>query len=431
MDVSEARDFLGDRSADKRERLIARLLADSRYPQHMIRVWGRIMIPPSSPQPRLAAQLRPWLQAQFRDNVAYDKVVRELLSAPARTGSNTPGVFYVAVGNKPAPATAAVARIFLGTRIGCAECHDHPFTTRTQEDFWGVAAFFSDVGSRQPRPLGKDAKVTIRRPETKVVYTARYLDGKDPTFLERQTARQVFADWVVTHPDFAATAANRLWQHLFGRGLAEPVDSLDEVEERPAMLAELGRRFADADFDIRWYLAGLCRTKAYQRASDRDSLTDTDLFTHVGLKTLTSEQVFDALEQALSLPITADRSSPRYSGQRQRLIDKLDEATGESPEQYRAGILQALVMLNGELVLAGTDLNQSRTLRAVVEAPFLSPSEKIETLYLAALTRPPRPEELQTMIAYVSMGRSEDTERQAYADVFWALLNSPEFVLNH
>lgn len=426
--VPQVRDFLYDKTVDKREQLIERLMTDPRHPTHWSRVWQNILIPPSSPQAIFGEQLQMWLCDRLRTEVRYDQLAREVVMASSGYGRSNPDSFYIALGNEPAPATAGITRVFLGTGIGCAECHDHPFSKRKQQDFWGMAAFFADVGRGAPQLLGKDATISIIRAETKTVYNARFLDGSSPIFPEGITARQVFADWLITQPEFATTAVNRVWQQLFGRGLATPVDDLDQAAKLPPMLVELGTKFRQSEFDLKWLISGICRSKAYQRTSEA-SVEQADLFASMRLKTLSSEQVFAALEQALMLPVTAHESSPRYSPVKVAFVSKLKESIGDSPEQYRAGILQALTLLNGDLVAEGVGLENSRTLRAIVDAPFLTPLEKIETLYFAALSRPPSPQEQQRLLDFVN-AHSPEQRKEAYADIFWALLNSPEFVLN-
>jgi hypothetical protein len=427
--VSQARDFFADATPDKRNKLVERLVTDTRHAGHMARVWRRIMIPPSSPGIFFAANVEPWLRDELAKNIGFDKLARQIIAAQP-SGGVSPGAFYQAVGAEPAPSAGAAVRVFLGARIGCAECHDHPFASWTQDDFWGTAAFFAN-GARSRRGSAEPTKgvITIRRPGSDKVYQGRFLGGATAVVPDDKSPREFLADWIVRHPDFAATCVNRMWQHLFGSGLVHPVDGLDLADRRPAILDELALRFAAADFDLRWLLAALCQTRLYQRASEQRP-KQARHFTHMTLKTLSSEQVFDVLEQALALPIAATPGAPRYDNRRRQLIDKLNESAGDSPEEYRAGILQALALMNGQLIAGGTDLAQSRTLRAVLEAPFLSPAGKLEALYLAALTRPPRRDELHAMLDYVTRPQTKPQQQRAYADVFWSLLNSPEFVLN-
>src|SRR5262245_6043093 len=450
--VAAPRDFLADPRTDKRSRVVDQLIGESRSNAHLSRVWRRIMIPMGSPGMGFASQLEPWLQQQFAARVPYDKFARELVTAkgavnfpglpgtmPARTGS--PVAFYMAVGNTPDNAASSLSRVFLGERIGCAKCHNHPFADWRQEDFWRMAAFFagSSVGQQQqPNGPAADSKVTKIKPmESDKEYEVRFLWSEEPAKVpEDKFPRELLADWMASkaNPNFAATAVNRVWQQLCGQGLIPHVDDLDQApaKERAVVLDDLARQFADADFDVQWLIQGICKSRVYQRlcATADKPAEDSPLSTYRPLKTLSPEQVFDSLEQALMLPIGRGDKSPRYNGQRDQLIQRLNEAASESPDQFRAGIPQALMIMNGVMVATGTDLDDSRTLRAVVDAPFLETQDKIEALYLAALTRKPEAKELEKMLAHVQSQADKEARRKSYVDIYWALLNSPEFVLS-
>ena len=440
--VSKTRDFLEDSAAYKRARLVEAVFSKEptaftdhrtaeRSAEHLARVWRRVMVPGNSPNTRMAVQLEPWLKEQFASNVPYDQFTRSLLTAtppqntggPIRAVANGPAAFQQAVGNTPDNLADAFSRVFLGVRIGCAKCHDHPFTSWKQEDFWGMAAFFSQDG----------AKITAM--DSGMEYSAKFLGDKDAKIPDQKAAREALADWMVAadNANFAATAVNRVWQHLCGRGIVGEVDDLDRVsnEERSLILNDLSKKFVDANFDLRWLIEGICKSTIYQReCAPGKAKEETRLAAYRPLKTLTPEQVFDSLEQALSLPVSNNQNSPRYNGQRIQLVARLNEAFAASPDQFRAGIPQALMIMHGKLTADATDLDKSRTLRAVVDAPFLRPTAKIETLYLATLTRRPRPIEIEHFTKYVDSQPTKDSRRQAYAEIFWGLLNSPEFVLS-
>jgi hypothetical protein len=147
------------------------------------------------------------------------------------------------------------------------------------------------------------------------------------------------------------------------------------------------------------------------------------------VNTLTPELVFDSLEQALALPVSRVDGSARFNGLRQQLISRLNEAASNNPGDYRAGIPQALLLMNGQLTAEATDLNQSRTLRGVLEAPFFDTDEKLDALYLATFTRRPSAEERAFLLNHVSQQKSEEGKEAAFAEIFWGLLNSPEFLL--
>src|SRR5204863_8053388 len=171
-------------------------------------------------------------------------------------------------------------------------------------------------------------------------------------------------------------------------------DDLDRVtpDER-RVHDDLAKLFVASVYDVRWLLAGICKSKVYQQSIAAEPQAG-DGFVRRPLKTLLPEQVFDSLEQALSLPIGKSDNGPRYSGEREQFVARMNEAAPETPVDYKGGIPQALMLMNGRLTADATSLDISRTLRAVVEAPFLRPEEKIETLYLAVLSRRPRETEV-------------------------------------
>jgi len=473
--VAQLRDFLADEGSFKRQDYVDRLLtADARPDRYarrssdnLARVWRRMMIPTSSPGAGMATQLEPWLARQFSANTPYDQFARKLLlatpvpqvrgfggtPAPAPTTPADPdadaALFQQAVGFMPENLASAYTRVFLGVRLNCAQCHDHPFTNWKQQDFWGMAAFFNSpraVGEAPPEgkeppppPPPSDQPVPVPTIQAtgssseNAVYTAKLLWEKETLkeIAKGKTPRDLLADWMVApqNPNFAATAVNRTWQYLCGRGLAGSVDDLDRVSKQErAILDELAQLFIDSGYDVRWLITGICKSKVYQQTLAADA--DADTLVERPLKTLLPEQVFDSLEQALSLPVAKADNGPRWSGERDQFVSRMNEAAPESPVDYKGGIPQALMLMNGKITANATSLDSSRTLRAVVEAPFLAPQEKIETLYLAAVTRKPTAKEMDYLLAHVNEQKGEEQQKQAYAQIMWGLLNSPEFVLS-
>ena len=453
--VAQTRDFLAEDGSFKRQDYVDRLLygesQQARFAAHtaenMARIWRRMLVPASSPGAAMATRLDPWLARQFAENVPYDALAKKLMLAtvsqpmppgPQRLEQNTDidslaGVFQQAVGPMPENLTGAFSRVFLGVRLNCAQCHDHPFTDWKQRDFWGLAAFFHGTASgidSGPRP----PPMITPAGENQLTYSAKLLWTNEPLkeLPVSKSSRQVLAEWIASpeNPNFAPTAVNRVWQHLCGSGLGGPVDELDRAtpaERR--VLDDLARLFVAAGYDMRWLIAGICKSKVYQQTAAAEADANSSLVRRP-LKTLLPEQVFDSLEVALGLPIGKADNGPRFSGERQQFVTRMNEAAPESPADYHAGIPQALMLMNGKLTADATSLDSSRTLRAVVDAPFLPPQEKIETLYLAVLSRRPRPQESSFLLEHVERQANGEPGGQAYAEIMWGLLNSPEFVLS-
>jgi hypothetical protein len=422
--VAEARDFLDSTSDGKRGRLVRSLLDDKRFAEHFARLWARTLAPAGNTRGPLEA----WLRAEFRKNTPFDKVARAALTATGETNAPGPAAFYLAVGNSPERVAEAVGRGLLGVRLGCAQCHDHPLAAWTQEDFWGLAAFFAGTGAAPGRVAdGFAAKITPA--DGKTEYAAKFLDGPPPRFPAGRPPRAVLADWLVTprNPYFAANVVNRVWQDLCGTGLVSTIDDLDTLDaaERGVILDDLAAKFAASGFDLRWLVEGICLSKAYQRASAPNPVAGS---ARRPVRTLSPDQLFAAVDQALGLK-KGRGLSPRFTPEGRSLMARFEEGRGQTPTDFKAGIPQALLLMNGSLVIEATTLENSMTLRAVVDAPFLKEAEKLDTLFLAAYSRLPRADERERLLKVVRAKNDPTARRQAYANIFWALLNSPEFVL--
>jgi hypothetical protein len=382
------------------------------------------------------------LKEQFTANVPYDELARKLVTAQndgqgmlvanprLRVRGSGPALFFQVVGGKPETAASSVSRVFLGVRIGCAECHNHPFADWKQKDFWGMAAFFSGIRNGA---VNDSVTATIRPENSPVEYTAAFLDGEPAKIATGKTPRESLADWMVSPNNslFAATAVNRVWQQLLGRGMTDSVDDLDKASPTERrILDDLAKLFVESGFDLRWLIAGICKSQTYQRECIAMEAAASEPPPGLRpIKTLSPEQVFNSLEQALSLPVARADGSARFNGLRDQLISRMNEAASNNPDEFRAGIPQALLLMNGRLTTEATDLDKSRTLRGVLDAPFLDTEAKLTTLYLATFSRPPRADEKKFLLEHIRKQSDEDQQQQAYAEIFWGLLNSPEFVL--
>jgi hypothetical protein len=420
--VAEARDFLDSTTADKRHDLILSLLDDKRFAEHFARLWARTLAPAGNTRGALEA----WLRTEFAKNTPFDQLARSVLTAKGDATKATPAAFYLAVGSTPDRVAEAVARGLLGVRLGCAQCHHHPFTSWKKEHFWGLAAFFAGTGPT-PGQVNDSFTTRITPTDSSTEYVAKFLEGPAPQFPEGRSPRTVLADWMVTPKNrfFAANVVNRVWQDLCGTGLVSTVDDLDTLnaEERAQILDDLAARFAANGYNLRWLIEGICLSKAYQQVSAASPEPGS---AQRPVRTLSPDQVFASLDQALSLK-KGRGQSPRYTPEGRNLMARLEEARGSTPTEFKGGIPQALLLMNGSLITQATTLEDSLTLRAVVEAPFLNETEKLDTLFLAAYSRLPRADERERLLKLVRA--KPEAQRQAYANIYWALLNSPEFVL--
>jgi hypothetical protein len=403
-----------------------------------------------------------WLKQQLARNVGYDKLVRELLTTPITgnglnalaTGYTEPGplAFYYAKEFKPENLAASTARVFLGVSVECAQCHNHPFANWKREQFWGMAAFYSGIKSQQLMdfllPNGEDTKKhELTLPGSDKVIQARFLDGKTPEWKDSAGSRETLAAWVTAkdNPYFARATVNRLWAYFYGTGLVEPVSEMvgaNSTSSHPELLDLLAREFAEHQFDLKFLIRAITATRAYQltSAATHKSQDDPTQFARMPLRGLTAEQLFDSVAMATGYRDT--RSSDNLFANllglnRSARADFLIRfASNERPIDSQVSILHALSLMNGKVTADATTLEKSETLASVVDAPFLTTGQRIETLYLATLCRKPEQKELDRAVKFVqdavrkAKGK-KDADSNALADVFWALLNSPEFILNH
>ena len=463
--VAEVRDFLLDNHPDKRQRVVETLLKSPQYVNHFSTTWRNLFIPPSNNQQAafLSNGFKPWIEQQVRDNVAYDKMVRDILtvSLPANNdmqrvqvlqiqdgGTPSPLAFFLTNEQKPENLAASTSRIFMGVRLECAQCHDHPFAKWSRDQFWELAAFFPSVQPPQrlvpgqrPQPPAVLKPREIRIPGTEKVVKAKFLTGGDPEWTSGLEPRTILAKWLTSadNPYFAQTAVNRVWAQFFGTGLIDPVD--DEATEEnpvshPELLTELTEQFVAHQFDVKYLIRAITQTKAYQRTSiqTHPSQADPRAFARMSVRGLTPEQLFDSIAQATGFKDTRPNPNVRFIGiglgsPRGDFLQRF--ASQERATEKQTSILQALALMNGKFVADATSLDRSTTLAAIVDAPFMTLDQKIETLYLATLSRLPRPEETQRLATYVNQGGARNDSRLALGDVFWALLNSSEFILNH
>jgi hypothetical protein len=457
----EVREFLDDDATDKRQRVVQRLLEDPDYVHHYVNhftnVWRALLVAQTNNQQVqfLLPSFEAWLRQRVRANTPYDVLVRELLTASVGFAARNPGqlrnsrepsplAFYQANDLKPENLAASTTRLLLGVKLECAQCHDHPHDHWTRKQFWEYAAFFSGlradtmgdfITAVREDPESRSLKI----PGKEQIVSARFLDGTEPAWQAETRTRTALAQWITDarNPYFAREAVNRLWAHFFGIGLIEPVDEMSDANlpSHPELLDELTRQFIAHKFDVKFLVRAIVLSGTYQRSSattDR-SQEDPRLFARMAVKGLSPEQLFDSLAEATGY-LVEFQAAPRLDGpgvNTSRAMFLAKFANQEKRTESQTSILQALALMNGKFIDDATSIERSKTLAAVVDAPFLNTAQRIETLYLATLSRKPRAEEHDRLVKYVTSGGSRGNERDALSDVFWALLNSGEFMFNH
>ncbi|HXT60083.1 MAG TPA: DUF1549 and DUF1553 domain-containing protein [Pirellulales bacterium] len=446
--ASEVSAFLADPQPDKRARLVDRLLDNPRFGTHLAQVWTKMLLPADALTDRAdqVAGFTAWLRRRFAEGVRYDNIVADLLTTTGSSERGGAALFYTASGLKPEELAASTSRIFLGVQIQCAQCHNHPFDRWRQEDFWGYAAFFARLqqapGARPPVVELVDAVAgEVKLPDSDAIVAPKFLGGEPSEESAFANRRRQLALWVVSrdNPYFARVAANRVWAHLFGRGLVHPADDFSEHNppSHPEALDELAAYFVETGYDLKAIFRVLAGTRAYQRSSravSESELSPPELFGRMQMKVLTPEQLFDCLVEAtrrfeIEAPPTPGPAPQMQGSTRQQFIARFNRSTQEATE-FEAGIPQVLSLMNGELTTEITDPDRSGILLAL-ESPVFDDAERIEALFLSVLSRPPSDDERKELLAYIESGGAAHDRRKAFGDVLWTMLNSSEFILNY
>jgi len=451
--ASEARAFIESKDPDKRNKKIDELLSRPGYLNHFATTLRQLWVPQASGDQRLqftAPQFEGWIRTKLRDNVPMDKVVREMLTVQtlfagrgAQTFDNgqgeSPFLFVQANEFKPENVAAAASRLFLGVKIECAQCHNHPFAPYKKEQFWELAAFFAAVQPAIANVSDPKYKREIRIPGDKpITVQARFFnDRTEPVWDAKKSPRETFADWLTSpgNPYFARNMVNRAWAHFLGLGLIEPIDepSEDNPPVMPELLDDLATAYRESGYDTRFLVRVITRSKAYQLTSRQthESQANAKQFGRMNVKGMTGEQLLDSLSIATGfVDLTPISQRPfDLGGPRNQFLARFSST--EKLTEKQTSILQALTLMNGKLVNDQTSLERSSYLAGVIDAPFLDTPGKVDALFLASLSRLPTQAEAERFGSYVDRGGSNGDRKKAVTDVFWALLNSSEFVLNH
>ncbi len=445
--ILDIRDFLDDPRPNKR-RIWVDAILDSKKPsrkpdafsRHFANVYRAAILARVNEEIAVAntPALESWLRNQFESNVPYDRMVRELIGDETpKSGESAGSIYYRINDNKPENLAANTSSLFLGIKLECAQCHDDRSGGNwSQDQFWSFAAFFAGNS-----PEGETSnKKEIVVPGRKQTVSARFLDDSEPKWKPNDNPRVVLAEWLVApnNPYFTRTAVNRLWSYFFGTGLTDPIDEqgAHNPPSHPELLDELSQQFIAHHFDLKYMIKAIVSTDAYQRSSvtgdpRRD---DPRLFARAFVRGLSAEQLFDSLAEATEYENYRVDSSARFDNPenqtpRQRFLARF--AHRDKPTEATTSILQALYLMNSSFVAERTSLSHNKTLATIADSANTSTERRIETLYLVSLSRKPSAAELKRLVAYIERGGPTGDRRTALADLFWALLNGPEFRLNH
>ena len=454
--VQEAAAFLGSKDTDKRAKLIDHLLDHPDYAKNFANLYTVLLVGRQRQDRGVDRdQLTTWLRRQFADNRPWNDLARDLIGAKGSNKENGATNYTLAhLEFGAVPLTSITTRVFLGQQIQCTQCHDHPSNDWKQEDFWGINAFFLGVKRRNidgtndrdaeyelyDQPTTANARFDRRNGMVGIAFPT-FLDGRKLSQGPDVDRREELAGMITAadNLDFARAFVNRSWSHFFARGFVHPADDFGphNPPSHPELLDRMAADFASSGFDVKDLIRRIAATRAYNLGSGatKSNVRDESLFSHMALKPMTPEQLFDSLLTATSAHKaggSAGAEDKRRDTWMRQFVVAFGNDDQEESTSFQGTIPQALMMMNGDLMEAALSVKPGSFLADVREQAGLQrgPVDTfvVNHLYMAALGRPPDSRESATARRYFA-GNPDPVG--VMADLFWALLNSNEFVLNH
>ncbi|HVK12849.1 MAG TPA: DUF1553 domain-containing protein [Gemmataceae bacterium] len=452
----EALAFQKDPAPDKRAKLIDRLLDQPEYADFWALKWADVLRSNRKTiQVKGVHAFQLWLRDHMERNTPIDGLIRELLTANGSTFNNPPANYY-RIAKDPQSLAETTAQLFFGVRMQCAKCHNHPFESITQDDYYSTAAWFARVKTKKDvgGTPGKNAQDTseivfgirdgeVTQPRSGQVMAPKFLKGAAPTIPPGTDRRAVFADWLTKpeNPFFAKSVVNRVWFHLTGKGIVDPVDDFRESNppSNDELLDALAKDFAANKFDLRHLIRTIMTSRTYQLSAQPNETNkdDTKYFSHAVTKLLSAEQLLDALcdvtavpEKFAGLPL-GTRAIQLPDGEVNHPFLKTfgqpaRELACECERESDSNLAQALQLINGPTI--NDKLRNPNNRLGKLLAEKKDERTILDALYLAALARPATDGERAPALSHVAKAQDK---RKAWEDVLWAILNTREFLFRH
>lgn len=460
-------DFLKDKDPAKRAKLIDNLLDDEGYVRHLTTVWTNLCIGRQTPRRVSRAGMTKFFREVFARNRPWNEVVYDIISAEGHFEENGAVNFLLAqmtMNDEQVQATAKTARLFLGMQVQCTQCHNHPFNEWQQDQFWQFNSFLRQtrkIDHQKPDPqtgrMVDDYSELVFQPYNfPVFYEKRngVVMTVDPVFNDKRfrvgdfdpdetDLRKEFAKAVTEgdKPYIALAMVNRTWGQFMGYGFTKPVDDMGphNAASHPELLDRLGTEFVKSGYDVKQLIRWICNSEAYNLTSqitpkneaDNPAAGEVPLFSHMYVKSMEAEQLYDSLIIATNAHKSGRASWDESERQRQQWLQQFVIAfgtdEGDEATTFNGTIPQALMMMNGELIRNAISADKGGFLRETLEGPQKD-AQKIQTLYLSTLSRLPNAREMSMSQKLISGSRDK---LAAYQDLFWALLNSNEFIFVH
>lgn len=443
--------FTADTAPDKRERLVDELLSRKEFTELWVMKFAELLQIRTNDTNLVSYKSSllyfNWLQDRIAKNVPFNKIVQELVSASGGT-FKTPPTNYYQIEKDTLKLTENLAQVFMGTRIQCAQCHNHPFDRWTIDDYYGFAAFFAQIGRKQSEDPRELVVFNSNSGEMKHLVGGRamppkFLGGAQPEIKPGQDRRALLAEWLTStdNPFFAKNLANIVWAHFMGVGIVEPVDDVrvSNPASNPELLEELGKKFTAYNYDFKRLVRDICTSKTYQRTTqmnDSNALDERN-FSRSLIRRQRAEVLLDAISQVTAtknkfqgLPEGARAvqiADGNVSNYFLRTFGRAERASVCSCEvKMEPNLGQALHLINGDAT--HNRIRQGKLVESELTEGKTS-DQIIDELYLRCFSRKPSDEERTQLTQAIT--EAGDQKREALEDIFWALLNSKEFMFNH
>jgi hypothetical protein len=447
--VDEVSQFAANTAGDKRALLINQLLDRPEYAKFWALKWGDLLRLTSSQVGGDGVyKYYRWLETSFRDNMPYDEFARELLASTGSTMNNPAANFYRTAGDMN-DCVETVSQVFLGARLQCAKCHNHPFERWTQDNYYGMAAFFNRIQRKKTRRadelfiwVASSGEVTQPRTGLEMKpWLPEQGDVEQPDEFDR---RVTFVDWLTRKDNryFGTIEVNRMWSQLFGQGIVDPSDDFRDTNppSNAALLTALASDFSESGFDRKHILRTMLNSRTYQASFRPNDFNETDsrCFSHFQPRMLSAEQLLDAICHVTGLPETF---GPLPAGTRATQLPAPDLVKNDflkifgQPERQtvcacertsESNLGMAIQFFNGPLVYNKLRDENNRFRRMLKEEK--SDEEIIRELYLAAVCRHPTDKEMEASMNHI---KSKEDRIMAFEDICWAIINTNEFLFQH
>jgi len=462
--------FIADTDATKRDKLVDKLCDSPEYAFFFANKWADVLRVKRRALAERASgtfAFHEWIREQIAADLPYSDFVRGVLGASGDERKSPPTVWFKEI-EKPENFVDDVSQVFLGQRLACANCHHHPYEKWSQDDYWGLAAFYGRIGRKEIRPPGPNgnnqiqvifskATGTVTNKRTGKPADMKPLDGEPIVVSAEDDPRQKLVDWMVDpkNPFFAKAVANRYWAHFFGRGIVDPLDDMRVTNppSNPELLDALAKNLLDNKFSLKALVKTICKSRTYQLSSTPNDFNNTDkqAYARYYPKRLQAEVLLDALCQATDSPtrfggLPSDKNAPV------RAIMLPDESFGsyfldvfgrpqrisacECERVNEANLAAVLHLLNSDEVQQKITRPGGRIDKLAAAEDKRPDADKVDELFLWVLCRKPTAEDKKVALAHIEQQLAKNptnanvARKAAYENILWALVNTKEFVFN-